>query len=402
MFDILQNLNYYLIIIGAVLFFSAYASKVSERFGVPLLLIFLGIGMLLGEEGLGGIKFSNAVIAQAVGTVALIFILYSGALETKWDDVKGVALSGVALATLGVIITAFVMAGFIWIIYESASFLDSLLFGAIVSSTDAAAVFAILRGQQIRLKNNLSPLLELESGANDPMAIFLTIAVIQFITLGASGDFDGSIFALKFLAQFGVGIAFGVGFGWAFPLLCNHLNLTQSGLYPLISVAWMFVIFGASSACYGNGYLSIYIAGVMSNRISFYNKENIHAFHNAVAWMMQIIVFLTLGLLVYPSKLAAWAGVAITVSLLLIFVARPVAVFITLAFSRFNLREKCYISWVGLRGAVPIILATYPYIYQLAIADIVFNVVFFTVLISVLLQGISLPFVAKWLNVVEK
>ena len=402
MLDILENLNYYLIIVGVVLFFSAYASKLSERFGVPLLLIFLAIGMILGEEGLGGIKFSNAVIAQAVGTVALIFILYSGALETKWEDVKSVALSGVLLATLGVIITAFVMAGFIWIIYKDASFLDSLLLASIVSSTDAAAVFAILRGQQIRLKNNLSPLLELESGANDPMAIFLTIAVIQFITLGANADFDGSIFAFKFLAQFGVGIAFGVLFGLTFPLLCNHLNLTQSGLYPLISVAWMFVIFGASSACYGYGFLSIYIAGVISSRANFYNKENIHAFHNAIAWMMQIIVFLTLGLLVYPSKLAAWAWAAITVSLVLIFIARPVAVFITLAFSRFNLREKCYISWVGLRGAVPIILATYPYIYQIAIADIIFNVVFFMVLISVLLQGMSLPFVAKWLGVVEK
>ena len=161
MLDILENLNYYLIIVGVVLFFSAYASKLSERFGVPLLLIFLAIGMILGEEGLGGIKFSNAVIAQAVGTVALIFILYSGALETKWEDVKSVALSGVLLATLGVIITAFVMAGFIWIIYKDANFLDSLLLASIVSSTDAAAVFAILRGQQIRLKNNLSPLLEL-------------------------------------------------------------------------------------------------------------------------------------------------------------------------------------------------------------------------------------------------
>ena len=358
--------------------------------------------MVLGEEGLVGIKFNNAVIAQAVGTIALIFILYSGALETKWEDVKSVALSGVLLATLGVIITAFVMAGFIWIIYKDANFLDSLLLASIVSSTDAAAVFAILRGQQIRLKNNLSPLLELESGANDPMAIFLTIAVIQLITLGANADFDGSIFAFKFLAQFGVGIAFGVLFGLAFPLLCNHLNLTQSGLYPLISVAWMFVIFGASSACYGNGYLSIYIAGVISSRANFYSKENIHAFHNAIAWMMQIIVFLTLGLLVYPSKLATWAWAAITVSLVLIFIARPVAVFITLAFSRFNLREKFYISWVGLRGAVPIILATYPYIYQIAIADIIFNVVFFMVLISVLLQGMSLPFVAKWLGVVEK
>lgn len=395
---ILDNLNYYIIAIGAILFISVYASKITERIGVPLLLIFLGFGMLLGEEGLGGIKFSNAITAQAVGTVALIFILYSGGLETYWNDIKSVIFRGVILATLGVIITAFVMAGFIYFILDF-SFLESLLLGAIISSTDAAAVFMILRSQKIALKNGLGSLLELESGANDPMAIFLTITIVQLISMPESSSFSSLL--LHFLAQFSIGVALGIGFGYLFPKLCNKLEIAQSGLYPLISVAWMFLIFGISSVCYGNGYLSIYIAGILTNKVNFYNKENIRAFHNAIAWMMQIIVFLTLGLLVYPSALPAVALGAVVLALLLMFVARPVAVFACLAFSQYSTKERIFISWVGLRGAVPIILATYPYVYQLPAANMIFNMIFFMVLFSVLIQGMSVAFSARKLDLVE-
>lgn len=394
----LANLNFYIIAIGAILFISVYASKITERIGVPLLLIFLGFGMLLGEEGLGGIKFSNAITAQAVGTVALIFILYSGGLETYWNDIKNVIFRGVILATLGVIITAFVMAGFIYFILDF-SFLESLLLGSIISSTDAAAVFMILRSQKIALKNGLGSLLELESGANDPMAIFLTITIVQLISMPESSSFFGLI--LHFLAQFSIGVALGIGFGYLFPKLCNKLEIAQSGLYPLISVAWMFLIFGISSVCFGNGYLSIYIAGILTNKVNFYNKENIRAFHNAIAWMMQIIVFLTLGLLVYPSALPAVALGAVVLALLLMFVARPVAVFACLAFSQYSTKERIFISWVGLRGAVPIILATYPYVYQLPAANMIFNMIFFMVLISVLIQGMSVAFSARKLDLVE-
>lgn len=394
----LDSLNFYIIAIGAILFISVYASKITERIGVPLLLIFLGFGMLLGEEGPGGIKFSNAVTTQVVGTVALIFILYSGGLETYWSDIKSVIFRGIILATFGVIITAFVMAGFIYFILDF-SFLESLLLGAIISSTDAAAVFMILRSQKIALKNGIGSLLELESGANDPMAIFLTLTIVQLISMPESGSFLGLI--LHFLAQFSIGVALGIGFGHFFPKLCDKLEIAQSGLYPLISVAWMFLIFGVSSACFGNGYLSIYIAGILTNKVNFYNKENIRAFHNAIAWMMQIIVFLTLGLLVFPSNLPAVAFGAVILALLLMFVARPVAVFACLAFSKYSKKEQIFISWVGLRGAVPIILATYPYIYQLPAANMIFNMIFFMVVFSVLIQGMSVAFSARKLDLVE-
>ncbi len=396
---ILDNLNYYIIVVGLILFLSVYASKIADKIGVPLLLLFLGFGMLLGEEGLVGIRFSNAITAQVVGTIALIFILYSGGLDTFWDDIKGVITAGVILATLGVLITAFVMAGFIYLILDF-SVLESLLLGAIISSTDAAAVFMILRSQKIGLKNNLSPLLELESGSNDPMAIFLTISIVQLISMPESSSVLGWI--LKFIAQFGIGIGLGIAFGWAFPKLCDRLQITQSGLYPLISVAWMFLIFGTSSVAFGNGYLSIYIAGIITNRVNFYSKENIRAFHNAIAWMMQIVVFLTLGLLVFPSNLPAVAFGAITLALILMLVARPAAVFACLIFSKYNAKEKLFISWVGLRGAVPIILATYPYLYQLPAAGMIFNIIFFMVLISVLIQGMSLTFMAKKLGIAQE
>ena len=396
---LLANLNLYIVIIGAILFVSVYSSKITQTIGVPLLLIFLALGMLLGEEGLIGIRFSNALVAQAVGTVALIFILYSGGLDTRFSDIKGVIVSGVVLATLGVALTALIMACFIYFVLDF-SFLEALLLGSIVSSTDAAAVFMILRTQKIILKRGVGELLELESGSNDPMAIFLTITILQIISLGGSGEqMSASTLALNFLAQFGIGTALGLAFGWGFPKLCDRLHLMQTGLYSLISVAWLFIMFGLSSTFWGNGYLTIYIAGILTNRYIFAHKESIIAFHEALAWMMQIIVFLTLGLLVFPSQLPGVALQAVFLALVLIFIARPVAVFVGLAFSRFNRNEKLYISWVGLRGAVPIILATYPYVYALPSSDVIFNTVFFAVLLSVLVQGMSVSLMAKKLDV---
>lgn len=395
---ILNNLNFYIVGIGVILLISVFASKISEKIGLPLLLIFLAFGMFLGSDGLIGIKFSNAILAQTIGTIALIFILYNGGLDTQFDEIKQVIKPGVLLATLGVIITAVVMAGFIYIILEL-SWLESLLLGAIVSSTDAAAVFMILRSQKIKLKNNINKLLELESGSNDPMAIFLTIAVLNLIVLSGSNSIFGIIF--QFFLQFAVGGALGIIFGRLFPKICGRLRLNQTGLYPLISVAWMLMMFGLSSDIGGNGYLTIYIAGVLTNKYDFPNKENIMAFHEAVAWMMQIIVFLTLGLLVFPSELPAVALKATLLSLVLIFIARPISVFVSLCKNQYSKNEKFYISWVGLRGAVPIILATYPYVYQLEKSHIIFNMVFFMVLISVLIQGTSIAFMAKKLDIVQ-
>ena len=396
--QIVANFNFYIVIIGVILFISVYASKISEKIGIPLLLIFLGIGMLLGSEGIGGIEFDNALLTQAIGTMALIFILYSGGLDTFWEEVKPVALQGFVLATIGVLITAFVMACFIYVILDF-TFLESLLLGSVVSSTDAAAVFMILRSQKIKLKNNIRPLLELESGSNDPMAIFLTIVVLQLITMPEA--YSMSEWLLYFIMQFAIGGLLGIICGYLFPKICQYINISQAGLYPLISVAWLFMIFGLSSLLNGNGYLSIYIAGIVTNKFAFPNKAHITSFHDAIAWMMQIIVFLVLGLLVFPSELPSVAVQALILSFVLIFIARPISVFASLVKSRYNFKEKAFISWVGLRGAVPIILATYPYAYKLTNSHMIFNMVFFMVFISVLLQGITLGFVARKLDIVE-
>lgn len=398
MTEIINNLDFHLIGIGITLFISVYASKISEKLGIPLLLIFLGLGMLLGSEGLVGIKFDNPLLAQITGIIALIFILYSGGLDTHWHDIKTSVVNGVLLATIGTLLTALVMAMFIYFVLGF-SFLESLLLGSIVSSTDAAAVFMILRSQKVKLKNNIDNLLELESGSNDPMAIFLTITILQLIIMPQT---DSALsWILHFFAQFILGGILGIAFGYLFPKICIHLKISQVGLYPLISIAWLFMMFGISSTLGGNGYLTIYIAGILTNKYAFPNKSNIISFHDALGWMMQIIVFLVLGLLVFPSQLPNVAIQAIFLSFVLIFVARPVSVFISLCKSRYTAKEKTYISWVGLRGAVPIILATYPYVHKLEYSATIFHIVFFMVLVSVLLQGMTLTFIAKKLDILE-
>ena len=398
MFNI-TSFDFYIIGIGVILFISVYASKISEKIGLPLLLVFLGFGMLLGSEGIVGIEFNNPDLARNIGTVALIFILYNGGLSTNFKEIKSVLTPGILLATIGVLLTALIMAGFIHYILDL-PFLHALLLGSIVSSTDAAAVFMILRSQKIELKNNINKLLELESGSNDPMAIFLTIFVLNIIVLEDKNSVNNII--LHFILQFVVGTITGLSFGYLFPRICANLKLMQTGLYPLISVAWLLMMFGISSAIGGNGYLTIYLAGILINKYYFTNKENIMAFHEAIAWMMQILVFLILGLLVFPSDLPNFAFQAVLLSAALIFIARPAAVFISLIGSRYKINEKSYISWVGLRGAVPIILATYPYTYQLPEFHAIFNTVFFMVLISVLIQGMSINFMAKNLKIIKE
>ncbi|TLD81140.1 potassium/proton antiporter [Helicobacter sp. MIT 11-5569] len=399
MLEIINNLDVYIVVVGMILFASVYASKISEKIGLPLLLIFLILGMFLGSEGVVGIDFDNTLLAQVVGSIALIFILYSGGLDTYWEQIKPVVVSGVMLATLGVLVTALVLAGFFYAIWN-VTFLEALLLGSIVSSTDAAAVFMVLRSQKIKLKNNIKPLLELESGSNDPMAIFLTITVLQLIVMQESST--ALEWFVQLMGQFAIGGAIGVLCGYVFPKICAKANISQPGLYPLISVAWLFMIFGFSALLGGNGYLSIYIAGIMTNRFAFPYKAHIIAFHDAIAWMMQITVFLVLGLLVFPSQLTEVALQALAFVFVLMFIARPLGVFFSLAKSRYGSKEKFFISWVGLRGAVPIILATYPFVYHLEQAQFIFNVVFFMVFISVLVQGMTLGFAAKVLGIIEK
>ncbi|RAX58342.1 K+/H+ antiporter [Helicobacter monodelphidis] len=398
--SISANLHIYIIVVGIILAVSVYASRLSERFGVPLLIIFLALGMFMGSEGFLGISFDNPILAQTIGSIALLFILYDGGLATVFSEIKPVIKEGAILATVGVLVTALVVALFSFVILDF-DFLESLLLGAIVSSTDAAAVFAILRTQNLALKNNISPLLELESGSNDPMAIFLTLTVLQIITLSAGETLPIASMLWKFAWQFIIGGALGILFGYLFPRVCQRFKVSQPGLYPLLSVAWLLVIYGCSTALGGNGFLTIYLAGIVTNRYIFPYKQNIMSFHDAIAWMMQIIVFLTLGLLVFPSQLPSVAIQALLLAFCLIFIARPIGVFLPLIRSKFSIKEKLFISWVGLRGAVPIVLATYPFVEKLPSASLIFDVVFFMVIVSVLLQGSTLPLFAKLFGIIE-
>lgn len=383
-----------LLIAGAVLLVSVMASKLSGLLGVPALVIFLAIGMLAGSDGPGGVYFDDARLAQAIGITALAFILFSGGLDTQLGRVKPILFSALSLATLGVTLTALAAGMFAaWILH--APILVGLLLGAVISSTDAAAVFSILSSRSIRLREPLEPLLEMESGSNDPIAVILTIGLISLITDPAS-----SVLSLlqTLVLQAAIGAIAGYAAGRLGVLLINGLRLQQEGLYPVVTIALVAVTFGGATVLGGSGFLAVYLAGIVIGNRDFIHRNSLIRFHDGLAWLMQIAMFLTLGLLVYPSQLVAVAGVSLGIAGFLILVARPLAVFVSLSLSRLTRRDKLLVSWVGLRGAAPIILATFPLLAGLPEAPLIFNVVFFVVLTSVLLQGTTIPVVARWLR----
>ena len=395
----MESIELYLLITAFLMLLSVLASKLSTNFGIPSLFIFLGLGMLAGSDGILGIHFDNVELAQNIGTLALIFILFGGGLDTAWKAIKPVLKDGLILATLGVLLTAFFVALCVYYILDF-TFLESLLLGAIISSTDAAAVFAILRAKGISLKKKLTPLLELESGSNDPMAIFLTVAILQILLLPESSSVSEWLF--KFFLQFIIGGALGFVFGYLLPHILNRIHLSFYGLYPVFTIGWILFLFAGSSMLGGNGFLAVYVAGIVANTKEFVHKKNLIGFHDGLSWIMQITVFLALGLLVFPSELPDVALSGLIIAFWLMFVARPAGVFLSTMFSSFTIKEKTFISWVGLRGAVPIILATYPYLQGFEKSNLIFNIVFFIVLFSILIQGTTLPLVAKWLNVESK
>lgn len=385
------------VLIGAsiLLLISVLVSKISDRFGVPALLLFLVLGMLAGSDGFGGIYFDDPALAQFVGIIALVIILFSGGLGTDWNEVRPVVKEGLLLSTLGVLVTAIIVGLFATILLGF-SILEGLLLGSIVSSTDAAAVFSVLRSKGISLKGKLKPLLELESGSNDPMAIFLTIGLIQLITLPNSSIVN--IFGL-FIQQMLIGVVVGYGMGNVMLALINRSKLGYEGLYPVLTLSLIFLTFGLTDLIGGNGFLAVYLVGIFLGRQNFLHRKSLLRFHDGLSWIMQITMFLTLGLLVFPSRLAPVIGIGFLIAGCLMFIARPMGVFISLLPSRFSWQEKIFISWVGLRGAAPIILATFPLIAQLQESNLIFNLVFFVVLTSVLLQGTSLSSIAKLLKV---
>ncbi len=383
-----------LIAAALLLLVSVLVSKISDRFGVPALLLFLGLGMLAGSDGFGGIYFDDPALAQFIGVNALVLILFSGGLGTEWTDVRDSAREGLILSTLGVLLTAFIVGSFASLLLGLRLY-EGLLLGSIVSSTDAAAVFSVLRSKGISLKGRLKPLLELESGSNDPMAIFLTIGLIQLVNQPDLSPF--SLITL-FIRQMALGALAGFVMGKAMFWLVNRIKLGHEGLYPVLTLSLVFLTFGVTDWAGGNGFLAVYMAGIVLGKDDFLHQRSLLRFHDGLAWIMQIAMFLTLGLLVFPSRLVPIMGVGLLIAFCLMFVARPLSVFLTLALSRMGWREKTFISWVGLRGAAPIILATFPLLAGVEQADLFFNIVFFVVLTSVLLQGTSIPQVARWLK----
>jgi len=377
-----------------LLLISVLASKASSRLGVPALLLFLLIGMFAGSEGPGGIEFDYPQLAQSLGVIALVFILFAGGLDTEWALVRPVLWQGLALSTVGVGLTALFVAWFASRVLNF-SLYEGLLLGSIVSSTDAAAVFAVLRSRNVSLKPPLKPLLELESGSNDPMAVFLTMGFISLLTSKETGLAD---LLPMFLRQMSLGAVIGWIMGKTMVFAINRLQLEYDGLYPVLTFALVLLTYSLTDALGGSGFLAAYVAGLIMGNSRFVHKVSLMRFHDGVAWLMQIVMFLTLGLQVFPSGLVPIIGIGLLISLFLMLVARPLSVFLTLAFTRTSWREQTLISWVGLRGAVPIILGTFPILAKVPQADTIFNVVFFIVLTSVLLQGTSLIVVARWLG----
>jgi potassium/hydrogen antiporter len=386
-----------ILLLGSVLLFvSIVASKTSFKIGVPTLILFLIVGMLAGSEGLGGIHFNDPKLAQFLGVVALTFILFSGGLDTKWESVKPVLKNGIALSSLGVLITA-VTVGVFTSYLLGWTLIEGMLLGAIVSATDAAAIFSILRSRSIGLKGNLRPLLEFESGSNDPMAYFLTITFTALAT-----NPEASLITV--LPKFFIGMTLGAMCGYVFGKLMiwtvNKIKLDVDGLYPVLILSLVFFTFSFTDAIGGNGFLAVYIAAIILGSSNFIHKKSLIRFYDGQAWLMQIVMFLTLGLLVFPSQIFPIVGQGLIISFFLILIARPIAVFISMSFSSdFNFRKKLFLSWVGLRGAAPIVFATYPLIAHAHYSNTIFNLVFFISATSVLLQGTTLPFVAKWLHV---
>jgi cell volume regulation protein A len=385
-----------ILLVGSLLLLvSIIVGKTSYKFGVPTLLLFLAIGMLAGSDGIGGIQFNNPQIAQFIGIVSLNFILFSGGLDTNWTSVKPILREGLVLSTLGVLLTALSLGTFVWYVTDFTIY-ESMLLGSIVSSTDAAAVFSILRSKNLALKTNIRPTLELESGSNDPMAYVLTIA---FLTLVINQDQSLASIVPLFLQQMILGGIAGFAFGKLSKFIINKIKLVFEGLYPVLVIALMFITFSATDFVGGNGFLAIYICAVYLGNQDLIHKTTILKMYDGLAWLMQIVLFLTLGLLVFPSQVFPYMGIGLLISLFLIVVARPISVFLSLMFFKMKLRRRFYISWVGLRGAVPIVFATYPLLAGIEKANMIFNIVFFISVTSVLIQGTTLSIVAKWLNV---
>ena len=381
-----------ILLVGSILLFiSIVVGKTGYRFGVPALLLFLVVGMIFGSDGLG-FQFHSAKTAQFIGMVALSVILFSGGMDTKFTEIRPILTPGIVLSTVGVLLTALFTGLFIWWL-SGMSWTNvyfpitvSLLLASTMSSTDSASVFAILRSQKMNLKYNLRPMLELESGSNDPMAYMLTIVLIQFIQ--SSGMETGTILG-SFIVQFLVGAAAGYILGKLAILILNKINVDNQSLYPILLLSFVFFTFAITDRLHGNGYLAVYIAGIMVGNNKIMYRKEIATFMDGLTWLFQIIMFLMLGLLVNPHEMLEVACVATLIGVFMIVIGRPLSVFLCLLpFRKITFKSRLFVSWVGLRGAVPIIFATYPVVANVEGSNAIFNIV----------QGTTVSYVARLLN----
>lgn len=394
-----------LLVLSGLFFLSILAGKASSKFGVPALLLFLLVGMLSGSDGLG-IQFEDIHVAQNIGTISLCIILFSGGMDTKFSEIRPIIAQGVLLATLGVLLTAIFTGVIIWWVLgmtvEAAGigFLTSLLLASTMASTDSASVFSILRSKGVQLKNNLRPILELESGSNDPMAYVLVITLMEIIKMNAVPNYWLAVGDL--LLQLSIGGVLGYFLGKLSVQLINRLKIGNDSLYPILVFTLCIFIFSTTYFLKGNSFLAVYVAGLVIGNSKFVHKRSSLNFFDGIAWMFQLIMFLTLGLLVNPHELLPVIVPGLIISFLIIFVSRPLSVFICLLpFRKMPFRDKSYVSWVGLRGAVPIIFAIIPLAENVPHARFIFNIVFFCTLVSLLVQGTSLAVMAKWLGLAE-
>ncbi len=423
-----------ILLIGSVLIFSSILiSRASFKFGIPALLLFLLVGMFFGSDGLG-IVFDNVRQTQFIGMVALCVILFTGGMETKYSDIKPMLGPGLILSTLGVLLTAALTGGFIYALNGwkavglGLPFVTCMLLAATMSSTDSATVFSMLRGKGMKLKYNLQPVLELESGSNDPMAYIITVVLIEIATSLGYSDAATSVTAAQntvdmaatagfasiesyttyatvwnaikvFMLQFIVGAAVGVATGYGTVWLLNKISLGNTPLYAVLLLSIVFFSYALAGMLAGNGYLAVYLAGIIIGNNKISNRRQIVTFLDGLTWLMQIGMFLILGLLVEPIKMLATAPISMLIAVFVMFIARPVAVFgCLLPYRGISPKSKLFISWVGLKGATPIIFATYPIISGIDGSEVIFNIVFFITLISLVVQGSTLPFAAKWLK----
>ncbi len=383
---------------GLLLAISVLFSRASQRFGVPIALLFLGVGMLAGSEGVGGIEFSDYHFAFRIGVLALALILFDGGLNTPLNAVRRAAGPAGVLATVGVAGTATLVAvGAHWL---GLGWREALLLGAVVSSTDAAAVFAVLRGSGLQLKRRVGVTLEVESGINDPVAVILTTVLTQnLLTPGAT---EGWRIPVEVALQLAVGAMVGAGVGYGGRYLLSRLSLSAGGLYPVMTLSLGLVAFGLATMIHGSGFLAVYLAGLLLGNGPLPYRTGLLRVHDALAWLSQVGMFLILGLLVFPSRLLEAAPVGLAIALLLGFLVRPLVVGLCLVPFRYPRREVLYIGWVGLRGAVPIVLATFPVLAGAPGAERLFDLVFFIVVVNTVVQGGSVGWLTRKLGLHSK